>query len=362
MRQKTFITLLLAITFILLSLSAIQDKPSPKVINGFTVLKITDKTARIKVKDGKYTKISEGSHYPFPSIIRSNKSQVFIKFSEQNTARLLPKTILKLSSEKVKHPKLKLLDGKVALELDRFPKDHKIEVSTPTAVCGAIGTRFEVSYSEQNDKDSMNQTFKCTKGEVFVNSETFKIKGVKQGQEIKTQTYSGLSNSYCKVNLEGNNTFKISLPDDSQYTAKSTSFEIAKPLSGDIAIIKTSDKNLKTLGFFEEVSTPIQPGTSYVKVGDSYVRHADTESYLAAVKNEGVLDAKVKELDLKLEFIDDENEQSLTEQKESLIKERKLAADKASKIFKRIRQDNQIRSVIQKVRQNINRQQIRRVR
>ncbi|MCM8533956.1 MAG: FecR family protein [Lentisphaeraceae bacterium] len=357
MRQKIFITLLLAISFILLSLSAIQDSSS-KEIKGFTVLKITDKTARIKVNNAKYAKITEGTYYPFPSIIRSNKSQVFIKFSEQNTARLLPKTILKLSSPKVKHPKLKLLDGKVALELDRFPKDHKIEVSTPTAVCGAVGTRFEVSYTKQNNTEEMNQSFKCTKGEVYVNSESFKIKGVKQGQEINTQAYTGLKNSYCKVKLEGNNTFKVSLPDNSQYTAKSASFEIAKPLGEDISIIKASDKSLKTLGFFEEVTTPIQPGVSYVKVGDSYVKHADTESYLTAAKSEGILDAQVKEL----EFIADESEPQLKELKEKLIKERKLAADKANKIFKRIQQDNQIRSVIQKVRQNINRQQMRRVR
>ncbi|MCH2206945.1 MAG: FecR family protein [Lentisphaerales bacterium] len=342
------------------------------IITGFKVIQISDKTARIKGSKGGYAKVEEGKFYAFPATIKSNRSQVLIKFSEHNTARLLPKTTLHLSSPKVRHPKLKLLDGKVALELDRFPKDHKMEVSTPTAVCGAVGTRFEVSYSGEDKqlgidraKADRNQSFKCTKGEIYLASNSFRIGGIKKGQAVTTKAYSGKENSYCNIALEkgiGNQSFRISLPDKSAYVATSSSFEIAKPVDSDIAVIKVKDSNLKTLGFFEETATAMTPGRAYVKVGDSYVQHAESENYLTAAAVEGKFDARLKEVDLQLALLDDVDKKQLNAEKQMLAEKRDEAAKKASTIFKRIQQDRQIRNVLQNIRRNINRQQMRKAR
>lgn len=371
-KPKNFYLSILFLSFILIPLAYTQKSDdNPKVINGFKVVKISDQTARIKTAKGGFLKIEEGKFYPFPATLKSNRSQILIQFSEMNTARLLPKTTIHLSSPKVRHPKLKLLDGKVALELDRFPKDHKMEVSTPTAVCGAVGTRFEVSYSGEDKqlgidraKASKNQSFKCTKGEIYIASNSFRIGGVKQGQAVTTKAYSGKENSYCNVALAkgiGSQSFRITLPDKSEYVAKTSSFEIAKPVDSDIAVVKVKDNNLKTLGFFEETHTGMTPGSAYVKVGDNYVKHQESENYLRAAADEGMFDAQMKEIDLKLALLDDVDKNALQRKKASLKIKRDAAATKASAIIKRIQKDRQIRNVLQNIRRNINRQQMRRI-
>ena len=338
------------------------------VINGFKVVKVTNKTAKIRVK-GKYVAIKAGTFYEFPVTIKSNSAQVFIQFTPDNTARLLPKTTINLSSEKTRHPKLKLLSGKIALELDNFPKDHKIEVATPTAVCGAVGTRFEVSYSGEDkqlgiDKASstQNQSFACSKGEIYVASNSFKIGGVKRGQAVTTQAHEGQENAYCSVKLEkepGASSFQITMPDKSSYVSTGSSFEIAKPKDEDIAIVKMQDTNMKTLGFFEKSNTNVVPGKSYVKVGDKYVENENADAYLAAAKEEGMYDTRIKEVDMEIALLDDVNKAALEQQKDVLEEKREVAAKKATALAKKIMQDQNIRRVIQGIRRNINRQQMR---
>ena len=346
------------------------QKANP-VINGFKILKATNTSAKIRV-DGKYIGVEVGKFYSFPATIKSNKAQVFIQFSADNTARLLPKTTLNLSSEKVRHPKLKLLSGTVALELDNFPKDHKIEVSTPTAVCGAVGTRFEVSYSGEDkqlgiDKaaSSQNQSFACTKGEIYVSSNSFTIGGVKKGQTVSTQAHEGKENAYCSVKLDkepGSSSFQITMPDKSSYVSTGSSFEIAKPKGEDISVVKMKDNNMKTLGFFEKSNTNIQAGKAYVKIGDKYVENENSEAYLAAAKEEGKFDTRIKEVDMEIALLEDVDKDALEKQRDILEDKRDEAAKKATALARKIMQDQNIRKVIQGVRRHINRQQMRNIR
>jgi hypothetical protein len=370
-------TALLSIIALLLMLPlAHTQKGEPsQVIDGFTVTKITHKTARIRTSsDGKYVALKVGTVYKFPVSLKSNKSQIFITFSEGNTARMLPNTVIQLTSKKVKHPKLKLLTGKIALNLDKFPKDHKIEVSTPTAVCGAVGTRFEVSYSGETKqlgidkaKTPQSQSFACTKGEIYVASESFHIGAVKKGQAVTTQNYKGKENSYSSVALknDSSSSFHITLPDKSQYVSTSASFEIAQPKNQKkdeaIAVIKVNDTNMKALGFFERIDTGMKPGQAHVKVGDQYLAHAESQAYLDAAKEEGQLDTQIKEIELSMLMLDDIDPKAMKKEKESLIVKRDIAAKKASKLAKTISQDRSIRQVIQSIRRNINRQQMRRI-
>ena len=369
-KKSSFAVLAAVLLCCLLPLAYTQKDAAVKatIINGFKVLKTTNNTAKIRV-DGKYVAIKAGQFYEFPATIKSNKSQVFIQFSAHNTARLLPKTTLNLSSEEVRHPKLKLLSGQVALELDNFPKDHKIEVATPTAVCGAIGTRFEVSYSGEDkqlgiDKASstQKQSFACSKGEIYVASNSFNIGGVKRGQSVTTQAHEGKENAYCSVKLEkepGASSFQITMPDKSSYVSTGSSFEIAKPKDEDMSVVKIHDNNMKTLGFFEKSNTEIIPGKAYVKIGNKYVDNPDSDAYLVAAKEEGMYDTRIKEVDMELAMLEDVNTAALKQQRDVLEGKRDVAAKKASAIAKRIMQDQNIRKVIQGIRRNINRQQMR---
>jgi hypothetical protein len=374
-KLKTTI-LMAAVILCLLPIAYTQKDPTTEVIDGFKVTKVTSNTARIRTsKDGKYVPVQAGKVYKFPVTLKSNKAQVFISFTKENTGRLLPNTVLQLTSPKIKHPKLKLLTGKVALELDKFPKDHKIEVSTPTAVCGAVGTRFEVSYSGEDKqlgidkaKSTQSQSFACTKGEIYVASNSFHIGAVKVGQAVTTQSHEGKENSYCAVKLENSSaqSFHISLPDKSEYVASSSSFEIAQPKDQpkgeEITVVKVKDNNMKTLGFFETANHGMTANKAHVKVGDKYVAHADSEAYLVAAKEEGRLDTRIKEAELQIALLDDVDKNALKKEVDILEVKRDEAAKKASALAKRITQDRVIRNVMQQIRRNINRQQMRSVR
>jgi hypothetical protein len=377
-KVKVLVTSVIALLCVL-PFAYTQKEKTDEIIDGFKVTKVTNKTARIRTSPkGKYVAVEAGKVYKFPVTLKSNKSQIFIQFSANNTARLLPNTVIQLTSAKVKHPKLKLLTGKIALELDNFPKDHKIEVSTPTAVCGAVGTRFEVSYSGEDKqlgidraKTNQAQSFACTKGEIFVASKSFHIGAVKKGQAVTTQNHEGKENSYCAVALENssNSSFEISLPDKSKYVSTSSSFEIAQPKDQKadeaIVVVKVKDDNMKTLGFFETVETGMVKGKAHVKVGDKHVQHADSEAYLAAAKEEGQLDTRIKEVEMAITMLDAEDHgidaKTMEKKKEDLIVKRDIAAEKATKLAKRITQDRNIRQIIRQIRTNINRNQMRNI-
>ena len=117
----------------------------------------------------------------------------------------------------------------------------------------------------------------------------------------------------------GSQSFRITLPDKSEYVAKTSSLEIAKPVDSDIAVVKVKDNNLEILGFFEETHTD-DPGSAYVKVGDNYVKHQESENYLRAAADEGMFDAQMKEIDLKLALLDDVDKNALQRKKASWSK------------------------------------------
>ncbi|NQZ58020.1 MAG: FecR domain-containing protein [Lentisphaeraceae bacterium] len=346
-------------------------------ITGFTVTKVTHHSGRVRPGDAKkFEKIVVGRFYAFPSIVKSNRAQIFIEFSQGNTARLLAKTILELSSPEVRHPKLMLLNGRVALELNKFPDDHEIEVSTPTAVCGAVGTHFEISYSGEDKllglakaRDQLNQSFSCSKGEIYVKTDSFYIGRIGKGQQVVTESHQGVENAYCSVELKNvfaKQSFHIKITDQSEFTAlKNCSFEIARPKNQDdenISIVKVNDKNMANLDFFDEAELPVGVGQSYVKIGGKFIANENADEYLQAARDEGRLDTRVKEVVLEISMQENVNVAQLQQQKIKLMAKRDVAAKKATLIFRKIHQHRMIRQTIQNVRKNIRIQQMRKMR
>ena len=75
-----------------------------------------------------------------------------LQFSQDNTFRLLARTTL-MVTQGVRNPKLKVIQltqGSVDLKLDDYPPDLKFQVETPSAICGAVGTRFSVSFEDES--------------------------------------------------------------------------------------------------------------------------------------------------------------------------------------------------------------------
>ena len=95
--------------------------------------------------------------------------------------------------------------------------------------------------------------------------------------------------------------------------------------------------------------------------GDKYVKHKDSEAYLVAAKEEGRLDTQIKEKELQIALLDDVDKNKIEKEIDTLEVKRDEAAKKASALAKRITQDRVIRGVIQQIRRNINRQQMRNI-
>jgi hypothetical protein len=91
---------------------------------------------------------SIGKLYPFGNNAKTGRNSFLdLEFSDGNTFRLLARTSVTIT-ENAKDPKLKVIQltkGTVDLKLDNFPADHKLQVETPTASCGAVGARAIVA-------------------------------------------------------------------------------------------------------------------------------------------------------------------------------------------------------------------------
>ena len=89
--------------------------------------------------------------YPFGATLKTGrKSWALIQFSKNNRFRLLPRTrlVITLNVRNPKFKRIKLARGTVEVTLDSFPEGHTFDVETPSAVCGAVGTRFSVGYDQ----------------------------------------------------------------------------------------------------------------------------------------------------------------------------------------------------------------------
>ena len=112
------------------------------------------------------------------TIKTGRRTTVDLSFSEGNTFRILARTKIKIT-ENARDPRLKVLHvsaGSVEMKLDKYPEGHKLQVETPTAVCGVVGTRFIVSF-ESHRKILVMKMVAVTKMQIVVRmmKETFLV-------------------------------------------------------------------------------------------------------------------------------------------------------------------------------------------
>jgi len=306
-------------------------------ITGFKVLDVSDPSASIRSDEkSPYGKVEIGKTYTFPVDIKTVRAQVTIEFSAGNKARILPQTVVNLASEKVKHPRIKLVGGSVALELDAFPKDHSLEVATPTAVCGHVGTNFEVSVGETAAKIEGAQAFKCSKGEIFVEAIGFKISKLGVGSEVATTEHKGKENSYCdaRINIPKGSGFKIKMADAAKdFTgAAASGFKIARNADTNLHVVNFADQNLKT-----DKGDPVaEAGKAFLVDGDEFKANDDAQPYLDAAQKEGQLDTQLIALEEKLLAAVPAEQAALQAQKVALVKERDDAAAAATALAKKM--------------------------
>jgi len=142
-------------------------------------------------------------------------SFAIIEFSNGNRFRVLARTTVKVTAD-VRNPKFKRLQlarGRVEVELDNFPKDQHFSVETPTAVCGAVGTRFVVEYMpmEKTTRTFLGlfrkryteneNRFVCSRGKIYARSDTFDIGALPAGTGIGAIVETGRENSFTELRV-----------------------------------------------------------------------------------------------------------------------------------------------------------------
>jgi FecR-like protein len=174
----------------------------------FTVEKIRGDSCQIKAKGaGDWKKASEGGVHASGSGAKTGGgSTMTLAFDEKNKFRVLPKTevIVSVSTRDSKFRKvidLSMKDGDVEVDLDAFPEKYQFKVQTPTAVCGAVGTRFKVS-----SNGAQNSAFETDQGSIFAASRedgSFYAPSIKAGQRLDANAAPGKENSYTRLKVQG---------------------------------------------------------------------------------------------------------------------------------------------------------------
>lgn len=134
------------------------------------------------------------------------QSTLTVAFDDDNRFRLLPKTevVIRVSTRDARFRKvieLSMDKGNVEVDLDAFPKGYQLKVQTPTAVCGAVGTRFSVE-----SKSRQENAFRCGKGTISARSRedgSFDAPEIGEGRVLKAEALPGKENSHTRLTAEG---------------------------------------------------------------------------------------------------------------------------------------------------------------
>ncbi len=191
-----------------------------EAIKGFTPI-TQDGDCTINVGNG-FVPVNIGRLYPFGNVVKTGRNSfIDLQFTAGNTFRLLARSSVTIT-EDTKDPKLKVIQlskGTVDLKLDNFPADHKLQVETPTAICGAVGTTFKVSFEDESipgnfDKGNSSRSHfvAVEEGEVSLASrftvndevvigQSFSVEGLTAGSEMVAQIEEGSDNAYTDVTV-----------------------------------------------------------------------------------------------------------------------------------------------------------------
>lgn len=368
-------------TAAVLGLTALVAAPRAATaeITDFTVVKISGSQAKYRI-EADFKALEEKKAYPFGTTLKTGrKTTVDLEFSPENAFRLMPRTTLTIV-EDVKDARLKVLKlerGRVQAKLDNFPPDHGLQVETPTAVCGALGTHFTVAFEDEADageapaeESSRKNAISCEQGAVYastsftvngttVQGETMTVPRMEAGTAIVAVVHEGAENSYTDITLQqGQLDLVYGIADGPSFTLKAPeqpahlvcSLEksdqpvaiAALRVEGGTVEHKTKPKK----GLFrkaEGVVTPISSDDGAVLIRKDEILREDKEKttlvsqYLVAAQKEGEIHSQVVDK-RKLNVVTPEDEAALTAAAERATKLRKqLLSARTRRLLRNIR-------------------------
>lgn len=219
-----------------------------------------------------------GKRYPLKYWAKTSDRPLRVLLSPENLFQLLPRSEVQITgagSEGARFRRvLKLNKGSINLELDNL-QGGTLEVETPTAICGAVGTRFSVS-AESGD-------ILISEGKISARS---KSDSSFIGQSISGSLTlaPGTQNAYTRANVTGSCVIN-------GVSAKSANIILAKAAGG------TSSAAVQVLGGTvagKGAGRYLMEGSTLTPVDASKTQiHTD---YLAASKTEGSLNLQKQAL------------------------------------------------------------------
>ena len=228
--------------------------------DGFKVIRFENE-ATYKAADG-MKPVAINQVLPFGTTVKTGlRSTLDLELSPGNQFRVMPRATIILSRD-TKDGQLKILKlehGTVEIKLDKMPAGHKLQVETPTAVYGALGTRFVVSFEDDPNaedirakKDSRETRLACDKGQIYAAShftikdavtdaKTVNIPAIKEGSALLAVIHEGLENTYTDFTVNrGTVSFTFGVDQGAILSAKADDHGPAR----FVCALEKSDRNV----------------------------------------------------------------------------------------------------------------------
>ncbi|MEM1158674.1 MAG: FecR domain-containing protein [Verrucomicrobiota bacterium] len=294
---------------------------------------VVDGSGEIGKSPKEYVPAKLSQVYPLGWWARTQQNPLKVEFNPQNIFRLLPRSEVQVSGTGAANSKfrriIKLNAGQVDLELKNL-QGSRVEVETPTAICGAVGTAFTVNADHGH--------FAIREGTIFANAK--KDSGFKAERVSGEFTLApGPENAYSKINVAG--TFSVNGAKVSNGKVHAT---LAKARGGEGQAALQLHSG--SLGGVSSGSYLMNKGT-LEPVTDAALKQTHSE-YLQATKSEGELNLQKEGLLMRQQVVPDKLEQDLraaakraTELRKQLFLRRVIRDTAKENARETLRQQNQ---------------------
>ncbi|OGV62157.1 MAG: hypothetical protein A2498_14070 [Lentisphaerae bacterium RIFOXYC12_FULL_60_16] len=184
-----------AITCLLLAVTALAAPFEPL----FQIVSIEGECLVQPVGESNFSPAEPNKAYAYGSVVKTGRrSTAVIRFSEGNECRVLANAHLAIledtTNQKLKT--IKLTEGEVEVTLDeKFHETNDLNVQTATAICGAIGCKFNVRAGVREDMHAV--VIICRDGKIKINGVDFNIPIMENDDGVSV--VGNLDLSYIKI-------------------------------------------------------------------------------------------------------------------------------------------------------------------
>lgn len=242
--------------FLCLVVALCLSSPAAAQDAEFKVIKIANECSTKGPGAAEFVNAKEGESYAYGSQLKTGpKSSAVIVLAEGSECTVLAEALLTVTQDvrDKKLKRIKLDEGKVDVSIDRG--SCTLEVETPVAICGAVGTKFQAA--AKSDAETNLGAFSCDQGIIQVVGRYFRAK--KMGANSRLSVLCSNDRSLIRLkNMGGNFDIEIGGPGVRYRTVKMKPDMVIRIL---IKKAVAEDKFLITVLIYEQEGK--EPSDSY---------------------------------------------------------------------------------------------------